>query len=93
MNLDQELQHRITAAVNARAGLRDLRAWLGAHVQDVEDANNQEMGRLAGHAWALLAEYEYGHRDEESVQTELRNLLLFTVSPRERSSGRTRAGQ
>jgi hypothetical protein len=75
VSLAEELQERIRGCAEGRAHLTSLRDWLADHVQVIEDSQDDRAEVLADHAWILLAELDYGHRDEQDVRSELGQLL------------------
>ncbi len=89
MNLTHELQDVLTAYLDGRMPLEQLRLWLAAHVQALADAGDPEATRLADQVWIVLSELDYGHRDEAEVRAELQRELAavhtrydhFNLSP------------
>jgi hypothetical protein len=75
MSPAEALREQIYAFVHGRVALRDLRTWLGLHVRAIEDAADPEARDLAGEAWALFSELDYGHRDEDDVKRALLGAL------------------
>lgn len=89
MNLTHALQDMLSAYLDGRMTLEQLRLWLAEHVQELPDAEDPEATRLADQVWILLSEFDYGHREEEDVRAELQRELAtvhtrydhFNLSP------------
>src|SRR5689334_16489269 len=71
VNLAQMLREEIMAYVEGRQALAALRTWLADHVQEIANSDDPDVERLDGQAWILIAELDYGHRDEADVRTRL----------------------
>ncbi len=75
MNLTHALQDMLSAYLEGRMTLEQLRLWLAERVQVLADAGDSEATRLADQVWILLSEFDYGHRDEADVRAELQREL------------------
>ena len=94
MGLTQEVQEQVKSYVEGQIQLSDLRQWLDVRVQAILDASDDEAEALADRAWALFAEFDYGHRDEADVRAELAKQLTVPHSESLHTRGlsdRTRA--
>lgn len=89
MNLTHELQDVLTAYLDGRMTLEQLRMWLAERVQLLADAGDASATHLADQVWIVLSEFDYGHRDEAEVRAELGRELAtvptkydhFNISP------------
>jgi hypothetical protein len=89
VNLTHALQDILSAYLDGRMTLEQLRLWLAEHVQVLAGAGDPEAAHLADQVWILVSECDYGHREEEDVRAELRRELAtvhtrydhFNLSP------------
>lgn len=81
VNLARGLRDQIRSYIDGRSTLPALRGWLADHVQRIADSGDPDIDALDGLTWALLSEFDYGHRDEDSIRAELRRALSTTESP------------
>jgi hypothetical protein len=75
MDLAQEFRDQIRSYIEGGCSLGELREWLVLHTQGIADGGDTELNELDGRAWILVSEYDYGHRDEQGLRSELRRLL------------------
>ncbi len=75
MNLARELRTLVTAYVEGESALGELRDWLAAHVAAIDEGDDTVVRDLADRVWILIAEFDYGHRDEDGIREALADLL------------------
>ena len=75
MDLQRQFVEVVPACLAGERRLRDVFLWLASHVQAIADARNEALEALTDDAWLLIAEHDDGFRDEESVRTELSDLI------------------
>lgn len=75
MSLASQLESVIRSYVSGDNSLEQLRAWLDTHVQNTADSADPAAVELSDRVWLLLGELGYGERTEESVRSELIQLL------------------
>lgn len=75
MDLARELRELVQSYVNGDAELHAVREWLEDHVQAIHDSAFRELRDLDAQIWSVLAEYDYGHRDDQSVRLQLMQLV------------------
>ncbi len=75
MSLTAQLESVIRSYASADTSLERLQVWLDTHVQDTADSADLAAVELSDRVWILLGELGYGERTEESVRSELSQLL------------------
>jgi hypothetical protein len=80
MDLARELREQIRAYVERQTTLADLREWLDAHAEVIENSDDPAVVELSENAWILFAERDRGHRDEEHLRAELGRLLPAPIA-------------
>lgn len=83
MNLLQELRRSIGQYLAGDLDLMALSAWLGDHIQAVEDSGSHDLVELNDRVWFLIDDFLAEERNEDEVRTELTAALLppATVVP------------
>ena len=71
MSVDNELRKEVGRYLQGQNSLSQFRAWLERHVRQLADTPDATNRLLNGQAWLLLSEYDYGHRTEDEIRTEL----------------------
>ena len=77
MNLAQELTDQIRSYIDHQSTLAELRAWLGSSVPAIDASADAYVRSISDRLWMLLAETDYGHRDEGSLRATLVSLLAL----------------
>jgi hypothetical protein len=75
MDLTRELTDQIRSYVEQRCTLAELRAWLAGLVPVLDASEDLSARQLADRLWTILAELDYGHRDEPGARAGLAELL------------------
>jgi predicted nucleic acid-binding Zn-ribbon protein len=76
MTLASEIRDLVEQCVRGDLGVHDMDRRLADYVRKIGAATDDaEARKLYGSARALDSEMGYGHRDEESVRSELRRVL------------------
>lgn len=75
MRLIDEIRAQIQAFIDDSLTARELEGWLDSVVDESHAEKSGESRRLAGQAYALLAELSYGDRSMQEVKAELLQLL------------------
>ena len=75
MDLTREVTDQIRSYVEQRCTIAELRAWLAGLVPVIDTSEEPTARHLADRLWTVLAELDYGHRDETGVRAALAELL------------------
>ena len=75
MDLTRELTDQIRSYIEQRCTLAELRACLAGLVPVLDASEEPSARQLADRLWTVLAELDYGHRDETGVRAALAELL------------------
>ena len=67
MNLLVELEAQVRAYLEKHLSLEALDDWLADHAQAIANSDDQQVRRLAGRAWNLIAELGIGDGSEDHV--------------------------
>ena len=77
MDLLHEHQKSVQAYLDRALSLQELEDRVADLAASVAEEGAGAAGHLSAGVWRLISEYGYGHRDEESVRSELARLLAI----------------
>jgi hypothetical protein len=86
LTLSDQLHDQIARYVRRLLPLAALRDWLSVRAESIVCSDDSGLTELADEVWTLLAEYDYGHRTEESIRTALASIVGQTAPAQQAQS-------